>query len=84
VCRPQTIIAFPIDVTRRRQAVRCRPGLERPDWLVIGRRDVQEGGSEREDVGEEGGSDAESDGYGEAGLTWEAVLQSMQVRCDRL
>ncbi len=51
---------------------------------MIGRRDVQEGGSEREDVGEEGGSDAESDGYGEAGLTWEAVLQSMQVRCDRL
>ena len=28
---------------------------------------------------EEGGSDAESDGYGEAGLSWEAVMQSIQV-----
>ncbi len=50
---------------------------------MTGRRDVQEGGSDREDLGE-GGSDAESDGYGEAGLTWEAVMQSMQVQWNPL
>lgn len=41
---------------------------------------VQEGGPDLEDQ-DGGGSDAESDGYGEAGLSWEAVMQSMQVRC---
>ena len=28
---------------------------------------------------DDGGSGAESDGYGEAGLSWEAVMQSIQV-----
>ena len=80
VCAGLRQHCFPHDVTRRCQAVRCRPGLKPPGLETeTGRRDVQEGGSDREGLGE-AGSDAESDGYGEAGLTWEAVMQSMQVR----
>ena len=39
---------------------------------------LQEGTADADDRGEDG-SDAESDGYGEAGLSWEAVMQSIQV-----
>ena len=45
-------------------------------WLFLGVQESESAGTS----GADDDSDAESDGYGAEGLSWEAVMESLQVR----
>jgi hypothetical protein len=45
-------------------------------WLFLGLQESERAGTS----GADDDSDAESDGYGAEGLSWEAVMESLQVQ----